>query len=303
MTRAPMIPVPDSPAGTLLALALLPPAVQYAFAVVIGLCVGSFINVVAHRVPVMMQRAWRAEIAEATGNADAAPDDGYPPRYDLWRPRSACPHCGHVLRAWENVPLVSYVMLRGRCRQCGHAIGIRYPLVELAGALLAAGSLAAFGPTGAAIAAFGLCAALLAMSAIDIRTGYLPDSMTLPLLWAGLALNLAGMFTSLQSAVIGAMSGYLFLWSIYWLFRWLRGIEGIGFGDLKLLAALGAWMGWAALPQVVLFAAVTGAIVGLVATWRGRMRFEEPIPFGPFLAAGGVATLFFGTPFYSALGG
>ncbi|TPQ46466.1 prepilin peptidase [Burkholderia ubonensis] len=303
MTRAPMIPVPDSPAGTLLALALLPPAVQYAFAVVIGLCVGSFINVVAHRVPVMMQRAWRAEIAEATGNADAAPDDGYPPRYDLWRPRSACPHCGHVLRAWENVPLVSYVMLRGRCRQCGHAIGIRYPLVELAGALLAAGSLAAFGPTGAAIAAFGLCAALLAMSAIDIRTGYLPDSMTLPLLWAGLALNLAGMFTSLQSAVIGAMSGYLFLWSIYWLFRWLRGIEGIGFGDLKLLAALGAWMGWAALPQVVLFAAVTGAIVGLVATWRGHMRFEEPIPFGPFLAAGGVATLFFGTPFYSALGG
>ncbi|CAG9188756.1 prepilin peptidase [Burkholderia vietnamiensis] len=303
MTRAPMFPVPDSPAGTLLALALLPPAVQYAFAVVIGLCVGSFINVVAHRVPVMMQRAWRAEIAEATGNADAAPDDGYPQRYDLWRPRSACPHCGHVLRAWENVPLVSYVMLRGRCRQCGHAIGIRYPLVELAGALLAAGSLAAFGPTGAAIAAFGLCAALLAMSAIDIRTGYLPDSMTLPLLWAGLALNLAGMFTSLQSAVIGAMSGYLFLWSIYWLFRWLRGIEGIGFGDLKLLAALGAWMGWAALPQVVLFAAVTGAIVGLVATWRGRMRFEEPIPFGPFLAAGGVATLFFGTPFYSALGG
>ncbi|AOJ97613.1 prepilin peptidase [Burkholderia vietnamiensis] len=303
MTRAPMFPVPDSPAGTLLALALLPPAVQYAFAVVIGLCVGSFINVVAHRVPVMMQRAWRAEIAEATGNADAAPDDGYPPRYDLWRPRSACPHCGHVLRAWENVPLVSYVMLRGCCRQCGHAIGIRYPLVELAGALLAAGSLAAFGPTGAAIAAFGLCAALLAMSAIDIRTGYLPDSMTLPLLWAGLALNLAGMFTSLQSAVIGAMSGYLFLWSIYWLFRWLRGIEGIGFGDLKLLAALGAWMGWAALPQVVLFAAVTGAIVGLVATWRGRMRFEEPIPFGPFLAAGGVATLFFGTPFYSALGG
>ncbi|WP_175657715.1 prepilin peptidase [Burkholderia vietnamiensis] len=303
MTRAPMFPVPDSPAGTLLALALLPPAVQYAFAVVIGLCVGSFINVVAHRVPVMMQRAWRAEIAEATGNADAAPDDGYPQRYDLWRPRSACPHCGHVLRAWENVPLLSYVMLRGRCRQCGHAIGIRYPLVELAGALLAAGSLAAFGPTGAAIAAFGLCAALLAMSAIDIRTGYLPDSMTLPLLWAGLALNLAGMFTSLQSAVIGAMSGYLFLWSIYWLFRWLRGIKGIGFGDLKLLAALGAWMGWAALPQVVLFAAVTGAIVGLVATWRGRMRFEEPIPFGPFLAAGGVATLFFGTPFYSALGG
>ncbi|KAB0660535.1 prepilin peptidase [Burkholderia diffusa] len=303
MTPAPLITVFASPDSMLLALAMLPHAVQYAFAVVLGLCVGSFVNVVVHRVPVMMQRAWQAEIAEATGSASAPPDDGYPRHYDLWRPRSACPHCGHVLRAWENIPLVSYLLLLGRCRQCGHAIGMRYPLVELAGALLAAGSLAAFGPTVAALAAFGLCAALLAMSAIDIQTGYLPDSMTLPMLWAGLALNLGGTFTSLRSAVVGAMAGYLFLWSVYWLFKWLRGIEGIGFGDLKLLAALGAWMGWAALPQVVLFAAVTGALVGLVATWRGRMRFEEPIPFGPFLAAGGVATLFFGTPFYSALGG
>ncbi|HEF4771398.1 prepilin peptidase [Burkholderia multivorans] len=303
MTPAPLYAASSAPESTLLALAMLPPAAQYAFAVVLGLCVGSFVNVVVHRLPVMMQRAWQREIADATGNAAAAPDDGYPLRYDLCRPRSACPHCGHVLRAWENIPLVSYLLLRGRCRQCSRPIGARYPLVELAGGLLAAGSLAAFGMTGTALAAFGLCAALLAMSAIDMRTGYLPDSMTLPLLWAGLALNLGGMFASLRSAVIGAMAGYLFLWSIYWLFKWLRGIEGIGFGDLKLLAALGAWLGWAALPQVVLFAAVTGALVGLVATWRGRMRFEEPIPFGPFLAAGGAATLFFGTPFYSALGG
>ncbi|KWB45564.1 prepilin peptidase [Burkholderia ubonensis] len=302
MTPEPLYAAPDSPVTTLSAFAMLPPAAQYAIAVVLGLCVGSFLNVVIHRLPVMMRRAWEAEIAEATGT-NAESDDGYPPRYDLWHPRSACPHCGHVLRAWENIPLVSYLLQRGRCRRCGHAIGARYPLIEFAGALLAAGSLAAFGPTMAALAAFGLCAALLAMSAIDIQTGYLPDSMTLPLLWAGLALNLGGTFASLRAAVIGAMAGYLFLWSIYWLFRWLRGIEGIGFGDLKLLAALGAWMGWAALPQVVLFAAVTGAIVGLVATWRGRMRFEEPIPFGPFLAAGGAATLFFGTPFYSALGG
>ncbi|KVP57282.1 peptidase A24 [Burkholderia ubonensis] len=302
MTPEPLYAAPDSPVTALSAFAMLPPAAQYAFAVVLGLCVGSFLNVLIHRLPVMMKRAWEAEIAEATGT-NAESDDGYPPRYDLWHPRSACPHCGHVLRAWENIPLVSYLLQRGRCRQCGHAIGARYPLIEFAGALLAAGSLAAFGPTMAALAAFGLCAALLAMSAIDIQTGYLPDSMTLPLLWAGLALNLGGTFASLRAAVIGAMAGYLFLWSIYWLFRWLRGIEGIGFGDLKLLAALGAWMGWAALPQVVLFAAVTGAIVGLVATWRGRMRFEEPIPFGPFLAAGGAATLFFGTPFYSALGG
>nr|WP_246327184.1 A24 family peptidase [Burkholderia guangdongensis] len=281
---------------------MLPPAAQYVFAIAIGLCIGSFLNVVIHRLPVMMQRAWEAEIAEAAGT-DATPGDGYPPRYDLWRPRSACPHCGHVLRAWENIPLVSYALLRGRCGQCGHPIGLRYPFVELASGLLAAASLATFGPTVPALAAFCLCAVLLAMSAIDIRTGYLPDSMTLPLLWAGLAFNLGGTFASLRAAVIGAMAGYLFLWSIYWLFRWLRGIEGIGFGDLKLLAAIGAWLGWAALPQVVLFAAVTGAIVGIVATWRGRMRFEEPLPFGPFLAAGAAATLFFGTPFYSALGG
>ncbi|CAN0618366.1 Leader peptidase / N-methyltransferase [Burkholderia multivorans] len=292
----------DPSVNALPVLAMLPPAAQYVFAILAGLCIGSFINVVVHRLPVMMKRAWEAEIAEATGTRPE-PGDGYPARYDLWHPRSACPHCGHVLRAWENIPLVSYVLLRGRCRHCGHAIGARYPLIELAGALLAALALTVYGPTAAALAAFGLCAALLAMSAIDIQTGYLPDSMTLPLLWAGLAINLAGTFASLRAAVIGAMAGYLFLWSIYWLFKWLRGIEGIGFGDLKLLAALGAWLGWAALPQVVLLAAVAGAAVGLAATLRGRMRFEEPIPFGPFLAAGGAATLFFGTPFYSALGG
>nr|WP_244115028.1 A24 family peptidase [Burkholderia cepacia] len=278
----------------------LPSGVRYGIVVACGLGVGSFITVVVHRLPVMMQRAWRAEIAEASGATE--PDDGYPSRYDLWRPRSACPHCGHALRAWENIPLVSYLLQRGRCRQCGYAIGIRYPLIELACALLAAASLAAFGSTIAALAAFGLCAALLAMSVIDIQTGYLPDSITLPLLWAGLVLNLASTFTSLRAAVIGTMAGYLLLWSIYWLFRWLRGIEGIGFGDLKLLATLGAWMGWAALPQVVLFAAVASAIVGLVATRRGRMRFEEPISFGPFLATGGGVTLFFGTPLYSMLG-
>ena len=265
----------------------------------LGVCVGSFLNVLIHRLPLMLERQWKRDSAQMLNLPEPAEDGPL----GLATPASRCPSCGHRIRWFENIPLVSYLILRGRCRQCGHAIGVRYPLVELAGALLAAGSLAAFGPTGAALAAFGLCAALLAMSAIDIQTGYLPDSMTLPLLWAGLALNLGGTFTSLRSAVVGAMVGYLFLWSIYWLFKWLRGIEGIGFGDLKLLAALGAWMGWAALPQVVLFAAVTGAIVGLIATWRGRMRFEEPIPFGPFLAAGGVATLFFGTPFYSALGG
>lgn len=203
----------------------------------------------------------------------------------------------------ENVPVLNYIALRGRCRHCRTPIGARYPLIELASGALAAGALALFGPSGAALAAFGLCAALLAMSAIDMQTGFLPDSLTLPLLWAGLCVNLWGTFASLRAAVIGAIAGYLFLWCILWLFKLLRGIEGIGYGDLKLLAALGAWLGWEALPQVVLIAAVAGAAVGLVATWRGRMRFEEPLPFGPFLAAGGAATLFFGTPFYLLLGG
>ncbi|ACR27675.1 prepilin peptidase [Burkholderia glumae] len=285
-----------------LAFAALPPAVRYVFAAAIGLVVGSFLNVVGHRLPVMMQRAWQAELAEATGG-DPPPDDGLPARYDLSVPRSACPHCGHVLRAWENVPVLSYLALRGRCSRCRAPIGIRYPLVELVSGALAVASLAVFGPVPAALAAFGLCAMLVAMSLIDIKTGYLPDSMTLPLLWAGLVVNLWGSFVDLREAVIGAIAGYLFLWCVFWLFKWLRGIEGIGYGDLKLLAALGAWLGWIALPQILLVAALSGAVVGLAATWRGRMRFEEPLPFGPFLALGGIATLLCGTPFYPAIGG
>ncbi|QJP74248.1 prepilin peptidase [Burkholderia glumae] len=285
-----------------LAFAALPPAVRYVFAAAIGLVVGSFLNVVGHRLPVMMQRAWQAELAEATGG-DPTPDDGLPARYDLSVPRSACPHCGHVLRAWENVPVLSYLALRGRCSRCRAPIGIRYPLVELVSGALAVASLAVFGPVPAALAAFGLCAMLVAMSLIDIKTGYLPDSMTLPLLWAGLVVNLWGSFVDLREAVIGAIAGYLFLWCVFWLFKWLRGIEGIGYGDLKLLAALGAWLGWIALPQILLVAALSGAVVGLAATWRGRMRFEEPLPFGPFLALGGIATLLCGTPFYPAIGG
>ncbi|MEX3630478.1 MAG: A24 family peptidase [Burkholderia sp.] len=285
-----------------LAFAALPAAVRYAFATVIGLVIGSFLNVLAHRLPIMMQRAWQAELAEATGG-DPAPDDDLPLRYDLWAPRSACPHCGHVLRAWENVPVLSYLTLRGRCAQCHAPISPRYPLVELVSGLLAIASLAVFGPGPAALAAFGLCAMLLAMSLIDIKTGYLPDSMTLPLLWAGLLVNLWGNFVDLREAVIGAIAGYLFLWCVFWLFKLLRGIEGIGYGDLKLLAALGAWLGWIALPQVLLIAALTGAAVGLVAMRRGRMRYEEPLPFGPFLALGGILTLLHGTPFYLMSGG
>jgi len=282
------------------ALALLPHGVLMAFAIAFGLAVGSFLNVVVHRLPIMLERAWRAEAADATGQLFA--DDGLPARYNLWLPRSACPHCGHVLRAWENIPVVSWLALRGRCSQCHARVSVRYPLIELAGAACAVGALLVFGPSAQAVAAFGLCAALIATSAIDLEHQLLPDSLTLPLLWAGLVVNLAGTFATLHDAVIGAIAGYLALWCVYWVFRLLRGIEGMGYGDFKLLAAIGAWLGWAALPQIVVIAAVGGAVVGLVATWSGKRRFDEPLPFGPYLAAGALITLFAGTPAYFILG-
>jgi leader peptidase (prepilin peptidase) / N-methyltransferase len=292
------------PASSLAAaLAALPPATLMGFAIVIGLVIGSFLNVVVHRLPIMLERAWRADAAEAFGHAPASgdlfPNDGLPARYNLWLPRSACPHCGHVLRAWENVPLLSWLALRGRCSHCGARVSVRYPAIELASAACAAGALLAFGPTGKAIAAFALCATLIATSAIDLEHQLLPDAITLPLIWAGLLVNLAQTFTDLHAAVIGAVAGYLALWCVYWLFRLLRGVEGMGHGDFKLLAALGAWLGWTALPQIVVIAAVAGAAVGLAATLSGRMRFEEPLPFGPYLAAGALVTLFAGTPFYA----
>jgi len=294
-------PLARHAAGLSAAFGALPTGVQFAFAIALGLVIGSFLNVVAHRLPIMLERAWRAEVSDTTGVPPA--DDGLPSRYNLCVPRSACPHCGHVLSAWENIPVVSYLLLRGRCSQCKTSVSVRYPLIELASAALAALALWSFGPSFSALAAFGLCAALLTMSAIDIDTRLLPDSMTLPLLWAGLIVNFCDTFANLRAGVVGAIAGYLFLWCVYWLFRLVRGVEGMGYGDFKLLAAIGAWLGWTALPQVVLIAAVTGAVVGIAATLTGRMRFEEPLPFGPFLAAGGAVTLFFGTPLYHAFGG
>ncbi len=284
------------------AFALLPVGAQYAFAVVFGLVIGSFLTVVVHRLPVMLERAWHAELSDLP-DAPGAADDDYPERFNLAMPRSACPHCGHVLRAWENIPVVNYLIQRGKCSSCSARVSPRYPLIELTSGALAALSLYAYGPNWLAFAAFGLCATLLAAGLIDYDTRYLPDILTLPLLWAGLVVNLGdGGFANLHGAVTGAIAGYLFLWCVYWLFKLVRGVEGMGYGDFKLLAALGAWLGWAALPQVVLISAVAGAAFGIFATWRKRMRFEEPLPFGPFLAAGGAIMLFIGTPFYALFG-
>jgi leader peptidase (prepilin peptidase) / N-methyltransferase len=301
----PFLAAPDTApiAATSLASALeaLPGGVLMGFAIVIGLVIGSFLNVVVHRLPIMLERAWRADIAETTGTPGPLfEDDGLPARYNLWLPRSACPHCGHVLRAWENIPVFSWLALRGRCSHCQARVSVRYPLIELVCAACAAGALLAFGPSGKALAAFGLCAALIAASAIDLEHQMLYDEITQPLLWAGLLANFAGTFASLHDAVIGAVAGYLALWCVYWVFRLLRGVEGMGHGDFKLLAALGAWLGWSALPQIVVIAAVAGAVVGIAATLSGRMRFEEPLPFGPYLAVGGLVTLFAGTPLYAA---
>ncbi|WP_343676015.1 A24 family peptidase [Paraburkholderia heleia] len=281
------------------ALAGLPFGVLMVFAIAFGLVIGSFLNVVVHRLPIMLERAWRADVAEATGTPGPLfEEDGLPVRYNLWLPRSACPHCGHVLRAWENIPVLSWVALRGRCSHCHIRVSVRYPLIEIASAACAAGALLAFGPTGKALAAFVLCATLIAASAIDLEHQMLHDEITQPLLWAGLLVNFAGTFVTLRTAVIGAVAGYLALWCVCWVFRLLRGVEGMGHGDFKLLAALGAWLGWSALPQIVVIAAVGGALVGIIATLTGRMRFEEPLPFGPYLAAGALITLFAGTPLY-----
>ena len=277
----------------------LPFAVWIALAGVLGLLVGSFLNVVILRLPERMAADWRREARDVLElEVDTTP---LPP--GIVREPSHCPQCKHPLSALDNIPLFGWLLLRGRCRYCKAKISIQYPLVELLSAVLSAVIVWKFGPSWAALAGLVLTWTLIALSGIDFRTQLLPDQLTFPLLWLGLLLALLPMFVTTPSAIIGAAIGYLSLWSVYWVFKLLTGKEGMGHGDFKLLAALGAWMGWAALPQVVLFAAVTGAIVGLIATWRGRMRFEEPIPFGPFLAAGGVATLFFGTPFYSALGG
>jgi len=255
----------------------------------VGLCVGSFLNVVIHRLPKMLERDWQAQCAEL--RKEPVPDA---PRYNLVVPRSACPACGHMITALENVPVVSWLALGGKCSACKARISARYPVVEILGGLLAVAAIAAFGLTLKGAAACVLLWTLLALTMIDADTQLLPDDLTLPLMWAGLVVNLSGVFTPLASAVIGAVAGYLSLWSVYWLFKLIRGKEGMGYGDFKLLAALGAWLGWAMLPLIVLLSSVVGAVIGIaLIVFKGRDH-DIPIPFGPYLAVAGAITLFFG---------
>ncbi|MBM3373206.1 MAG: prepilin peptidase [Betaproteobacteria bacterium] len=265
------------------------PAYFALVAAVLGLCVGSFLNVVIHRLPKMMERQWRAECAELSGQAAPAAD-----RYNLVLPRSACPQCGHRITALENIPVLSWLLLRGRCSACGTAISVRYPAVELLSGLLSGYVAWRFGFGLAGCGALVFVWAMIALTFIDIDTFFLPDSITLPLLWLGLLLNIGGVYAALPAAVIGAAAGYLSLWSVYWAFKWATGKEGMGYGDFKLLAAIGAWLGWSQLPLVILLSAMAGAVIGLaMIAFAGRDR-AKPIPFGPYLAIAGVVALLYG---------
>lgn len=262
-----------------------------AIAGLLGLCVGSFLNVVIHRLPKMMEQEWQAQCAELRGEMPPPASEAL----TLSTPRSRCPACGHQISALENIPLISYLLiLKGKCAGCGAGISPRYPIVEAATGLLSAYTAWHFGPTLAMVGALLLVWSLIALAAIDLDTQLLPDSITLPLLWLGIAFNLAGAFVDLPTSIIGAMAGYLALWTVYWLFKLTTGKEGMGYGDFKLLAALGAWLGWQMLPAIILLSSVVGAIVGISLIVAARHGRNVPIPFGPYLAAAGVIALFWG---------
>lgn len=263
---------------------------------VLGLLVGSFLNVVIYRLPVMLDRAWRRDAGEEL------PDDE--PPFNLVVPRSRCRQCGHMISAWENIPLVSYALLKGRCRDCRTPISARYPVVELLSGALSLGVAWHFGVSGAALAALFLTWSLIALTFIDIDHQLLPDVITLPVMWFGLGLSLfwadGGGFALPRDAIIGAIAGYGSLWLVFHAFKLVTGKEGMGYGDFKLLALLGAWLGWQMLPLVVLLAAGVGAIVGISMILLKRLQRETPIPFGPYLAAAGWIAMMWGQPMMNA---
>ena len=282
----------------------------------LGLCIGSFLNVVVYRLPVMLERQWWADVAHQLGDAESwrrvfgsdgpAPAeqtakvldtaiDKLPP-FSLARPASRCQSCGHVLRWHENIPLLGWLRLKGRCAACGSRIALRYPAVELLTAVAFVAVGWRFGASPVALMWCAVVAVLLALALIDWDTTVLPDALTLPLLWGGLAAAALGLTIALSDALWGAVAGYLSLWSVYWLFKLTTGKEGMGFGDFKLLAALGAWLGWQAILPIVLFASILGAVIGIGMKLRSSLREGRYVPFGPFLAGGGVVVMLVGLP-------
>ncbi|HEX7812766.1 MAG TPA: A24 family peptidase [Burkholderiales bacterium] len=276
------------------------PAMLAMACTLVGLVVGSFLNVVIHRLPKMLERDWNlqaADLLEQQALAEPAAklrgDAGQAP-YNLVVPQSTCPHCGHRIRAYENVPIVSYLFLRGRCAGCRARISIRYPVVEAVSGAVAGYIGWRYGLTPAMGGALIFAWSLIALTVIDIDTQLLPDDITLPLLWLGLLFNLNGGFVPLQAAVIGAAAGYLSLWSVYWVFKLITGKEGMGYGDFKLLGAIGAWLGWKMLPAVILLSSLVGAVVGVSMIVFARHGRNTPIPFGPYLAVAGLIAMFWG---------
>jgi leader peptidase (prepilin peptidase)/N-methyltransferase len=256
-----------------------------------GLCIGSFLNVVIHRLPLMLEHGWKQESADLLGVSHEAPAP-----LTLYKPRSRCPSCGHAITWYENIPLASWLWLRGRCSACKTRIPARYPLVELATGVLFALVGWRFGAQPVALAWCFFCAVLVALAGIDWDTTLLPDNMTLPLLWAGIVAAAFGWTLPLQESIWGAVAGYLSLWSVYWLFKLTTGKEGMGFGDFKLLAALGAWLGWKMILPIVLGASIIGALVGIAMKLSSSLREGRYVPFGPFLAGAGLLVLFAGQP-------
>lgn len=257
---------------------------------ILGLLIGSFLNVLIHRMPVMEQRLLENFIAEESGKTPPHSDT-----YNLFAPRSACIKCGHKITALENIPVISYLFLRGKCSSCKTPISIRYPLIEICCGILSGALIWHFGSGWQGLAALFLTWILIACTAIDLDIQQLPDDLTLPLLWVGLLINLNATFTTLNSAVIGAAAGYLSLWSVNFLYRQLKGVDGMGYGDFKLLAALGAWFGWQLLPVIILISAGIGSIIGILYLFLRRLGIETKISFGPFLALAGMIALIWGT--------
>ncbi|PSJ18300.1 prepilin peptidase [Nitrosomonas supralitoralis] len=265
------------------------PALFVSLIAFLGLMIGSFLNVVIYRLPEMIKRDWLQQCAELQGQENKTL-----PTFNLITPRSACVHCGHNLSAWENIPVVSYLFLRGRCSQCNAHISPRYPIVEVLTALMSGFVAWHYGYGLTTIAALIFVWALIVLAVIDLNTQLLPDDITLPLIWVGLLVNMNNGFTDIQSAVIGAVVGYLSLWSIYWCFKLVTGKEGMGFGDFKLLSAIGAWLGWSMLPLVILFSSLVGTVVGVGLIIAAKLNKNIPIPFGPYLVGGAIIALFWG---------
>jgi leader peptidase (prepilin peptidase)/N-methyltransferase len=263
------------------------PLLSGGLVLLLGLCIGSFLNVVIYRLPVMMEKKWHDECCELLTQPNNSVD-----KFNLVTPASRCPKCGHKIKPWENIPVFSWLFLKGKCSQCKTPISLRYPLVELATGLLSLTVFLAFGPTAKMLSALVLTWAVITLTMIDFDTQLLPDDITIPLVWTGLLVNINGLWIPLEQSVLGAMFGYLSLWSIYWAFKLVTGKEGMGYGDFKLLAALGAWLGPSQLPLIILLSSCVGAVIGGV--YAAIRKESAPFAFGPYLAIAGLIAMFTG---------